>query len=145
MGVIKETANWESSIYQIEPTDPVIGGENGPANTQARQLANRTAYLKTQDDAKTAEISAARGTYGNLNERITALQQSRKYGMFNFNPSIGATIVHGMNRTDYVVNVDALEAATGTLGEVYVDIGPNSFTVFNTGSFSGEGCYTIIA
>lgn len=145
MGVIKETANWESSIYQIEPTDPVIGGENGPANTQARQLANRTAYLKTQDDAKTAEISAARGTYGNLNERITALQQSRKYGTFNFDPRIGATIVHGMNRTDYVVNVDALEAATGTLGEVYVDIGPNSFTVFNTGSFSGEGCYTIIA
>lgn len=145
MGVIKETANWESSIYQIEPTDPVIGGENGPANTQARQLANRTAYLKTQDDAKTAEISAARGTYGNLNERITALQQSRKYGTFNFDPRIGATIVHGMNRTDYVVNVDALEAATGTLGEVYVDIGPNSFTVFNTGSFSGKGCYTIIA
>lgn len=145
MGVIKETANWESSIYQIEPTDPVLGGENGPANTQARQLANRTAYLKTQDDAKTAEISAARGTYGNLNERITALQQSRKYGTFNFDPRIGATIVHGMNRTDYVVNVDALEAATGTLGEVYVDIGPNSFTVFNTGSFSGEGCYTIIA
>ena len=145
MGVIKETANWESSIYQIEPTDPVLGGENGPANTQARQLANRTAYLKTQDDAKTAEISAARGTYGNLNERITALQQSRKYGTFNFDPRIGATIVHGMNRTDYVVNVDALEAATGTLGEVYVDIGPNSFTVFNTGSFSGKGCYTIIA
>lgn len=145
MGVIKETANWESSIYQIEPTDPVLAGENGPANTQARQLANRTAYLKTQDDAKTAEISAARGTYGNLNERITALQQSRKYGTFNFDPRIGATIVHGMNRTDYVVNVDALEAATGTLGEVYVDIGPNSFTVFNTGSFSGEGCYTIIA
>lgn len=145
MGVIKETANWESSIYQIEPTDPVLGGENGPANTQARQLANRTAYLKTQDDAKTAEISAARGTYGNLNERITALQQSRKYGTFNFDPRIGATIVHGMNRTNYVVNVDALEAATGTLGEVYVDIGPNSFTVFNTGSFSGKGCYTIIA
>ena len=145
MGVIKETANWESSIYQIEPTDPVLAGENGPANTQARQLANRTAYLKAQDDTKTAEISAARGTYGNLNERITALQQSRKYGTFNFDPRIGATIVHGMNRTDYVVNVDALEAATGTLGEVYVDIGPNSFTVFNTGSFSGKGCYTIIA
>jgi hypothetical protein len=145
MGVIKETANWESSIYQIEPTDPVLAGENGPANTQARQLANRTAWLKAQDDAKTAEISTARGTYGSLNERITALQQSRKYGTFNFDPRIGATIVHGMNRTDYVVNVDALEAATGTLGEVYVDIGPNSFTVFNTGSFSGEGCYTIIA
>lgn len=145
MGVIKETANWESSIYQIEPTDPVLGGENGPANTQAKQLANRTQYLKGQTDAINSEIGAARGTYPNLNGRITALQQSRKYGTFNFDPRIGATIVHGMNRTDYVVNVDALEAATGTLGEVYVDIGPNSFTVFNTGSFSGKGCYNIIA
>lgn len=145
MGVIKETANWESSIYQIEPTDPVIGGENGPANTQARQLANRTAWLKSNVDGCNTEIIAARGGYSDLNGRITALQQSRKYGTFNFDPRIGATIVHGMNRTDYVVNVDALEAATGTLGEVYVDIGPNSFTVFNTGSFSGKGCYTIIA
>lgn len=145
MGVIKETANWEIGIYQIEPTDPVLGGENGPANTQARQLANRTAWLKGNIDGCNAEIIAARGGYPDLNWRITALQQSRQHGTFNFNPSIGATIVHGMNRTDYVVNVDALEAATGTLGEVYVDIGPNSFTVFNTGSFSGKGCYTIIA
>ena len=145
MGVIKETVNWESSIYQIEPTDPVLAGENGPANTQARQLANRTAWLKSNIDGCNTEIIAARSGYTDLNGRITALQQSRKYGTFNFDPRIGATIVHGMNRTDYVVNVDALEAATGTLGEVYVDIGPNSFTVFNTGSFSGKGCYTIIA
>lgn len=145
MGVINETVNWESSIYQIEPTDPVLGGENGPANTQARQLANRTAWLKSNIDWHGTEIVVARGGYPDLNSRITALQQSRLRGTFNFNPSIGATIVHGMNRTDYVVNVDALEAATGTLGEVYVDIGPNSFTVFNTGSFSGKGCYTIIA
>lgn len=145
MGAIKETANWEIGIYQIEPTDPVLGGENGPANTQARQLANRTAWLRSNVDWLAMDIIAARGGYPDLNGRITALQQSRLRGTFNFNPSIGATIVHGMNRTDYVVNVDALEAAAGTLGEVYVDIGPNSFTVFNTGSFSGEGCYTIIA
>lgn len=145
MGAIKEIVNWEIGIYQIEPTDPVLGGENGPVNTQARQLANRTAWLRSNVDGLVTEIVTARGGYPDLNGRITALQQSRLRGTFNFDPRLGATIVHGMNRTDYVVNVDALEAATGTLGEVYVDIGPNSFTVFNTGSFSGKGCYTIIA
>lgn len=145
MGVIKETLTWENSIYQIEPTDPVLGGENGPANTQARQLANRTAWLKSNVDGCNTEIIAARSGYTDLNSRITALQQSRKYDTFDFNPESGATVVHGMNHTNYVVNVDALEAANGTLGEVYVDIGKNSFTVYNTGSFAGYGCYTIIA
>lgn len=145
MGVIKETANWESNIYQIEPTDPVLGGENGPANTQARQLANRTAWLKSNVDGCNKEIIAARGGYSDLNGRITALQQSRKYGTFDFNPDTGATVVHNIGNTNYVVNVDALTPANGTLGEVYVEIGQNSFTVRNTGSFAGKGCYTIVA
>lgn len=145
MGVIKETANWESSIYQIEPTDPVLGGENGPANTQARQLANRTVYLKGQTDAINSEIIAARGGYPDLNRRITALQQSRLRGTFAFNPDTGATVVHNIGNTNYVVNVDALTPANGTLGEVYVEIGQNSFTVHNTGSFAGQGCYTVVA
>lgn len=145
MGVIKETANWESNIYQIEPTDPVLGGENGPANTQARQLANRTAYLKGNVDVINSEIIAARGGYPDLNRRITALQQSRLRGTFDFNPDTGATVVHNIGNTNYVVNVDALTPANGTLGEVYVEIGQNNFTVRNTGSFAGKGCYTIVA
>lgn len=145
MGVIKETLNWESNIYQIEPTDPVLGGENGPANTQARQLANRTLWLKNNVDGCNTEIIAARGGYPDLNGRITALQQSRLRGTFNFNPDTGATVVHNIGNMDYVVNVDALTPANGTLGEVYVEIGKNSFTVRNTGSFAGKGCYIIVA
>ena len=41
---LPEEADWESSIYQLEPTDPVLGGESGIANRQATQLGNRTAY-----------------------------------------------------------------------------------------------------
>jgi len=43
---IAETENYELEIYQIELTDPVIGGEDGIANLQAKQLANRTNWLK---------------------------------------------------------------------------------------------------
>ena len=52
---LTEAASWVAGIYQIETTDPVVGGPNGVSNTQAKQLANRTAYLKgeveqTQED-----------------------------------------------------------------------------------------------
>lgn len=145
MGTIKETSSWDSTIYQIEATDPVLGGEYGPVNQPIKGLANRTVYLKGQTDAINSEIKDARGTYANLNGRITALQQSRLRGTFDFDPNTGATVVHNIGNTNYVVNVDALTPANGTLGEVYVEIGKNSFTVRNTGSFAGKGCYTIVA
>ncbi|MFD1245906.1 phage tail protein [Paralysiella testudinis] len=48
MANVKENAIWENGIYQLETTDPVLGGENGIDNLQARQLANRTQWLKTE-------------------------------------------------------------------------------------------------
>ncbi|MCL2610905.1 MAG: hypothetical protein FWE02_04420, partial [Defluviitaleaceae bacterium] len=43
---LKEEPKWEEGIYQLEVADPVEGGEDGVDNVQARQLANRTQYLK---------------------------------------------------------------------------------------------------
>ncbi|WP_443091361.1 phage tail protein [Basfia succiniciproducens] len=48
MANLKETAVWTDGIYQIEKTDPVVGGEDGISNLQAKQLADRTLYLKKQ-------------------------------------------------------------------------------------------------
>ncbi|HEJ6164801.1 TPA: hypothetical protein SL829_002130 [Pseudomonas aeruginosa] len=46
-----ETEAWEDGVYQIELTDPVVGGPNGISNVQAKQLANRTTWLKAKVDA----------------------------------------------------------------------------------------------
>ncbi|HDS0821383.1 TPA: phage tail protein, partial [Escherichia coli] len=46
MAKLNESAVWEDGIYQLEVSDPVLGGPGGIANRQAEQLANRTAYLK---------------------------------------------------------------------------------------------------
>jgi len=40
-----EEEKWEPGVYQLEETDPVVGGENGVDNLQAKQLGNRTQYL----------------------------------------------------------------------------------------------------
>jgi len=48
MAGLTETSTWENEIYQLEITDPVEGGSGGISNTQGRQLANRTKWLKDQ-------------------------------------------------------------------------------------------------
>lgn len=54
MADLIETPVWEPGIYQIEQTDPVVGGapdlptKQGVTNIPAQQLGNRTAYLLAQ-------------------------------------------------------------------------------------------------
>ena len=50
MGKITDQQQWEEDIYLIEKQDKVLGGELGVINIQAKQLANRTKYLKGQVD-----------------------------------------------------------------------------------------------
>ena len=46
MANLQETGVWEEGIYQLETSDPVMGGADGVDNKPLRQLANRTGYLK---------------------------------------------------------------------------------------------------
>jgi microcystin-dependent protein len=48
MANLTETVQWESGVYQWETTDPAQGGANGIMNTPTRQLANRTAWLRSK-------------------------------------------------------------------------------------------------
>lgn len=68
---LPEDASWEAGIYQIEQTDPVLGGPPnlaagaGIANVQAEQLAKRTAWLKQELDSVLAlQISTGLGLTG---------------------------------------------------------------------------------
>jgi hypothetical protein len=54
MANVVETPQWEGGIYQLETSDPVEGGPDGIDNVQARQLGNRTVYLKAQQEAHAA-------------------------------------------------------------------------------------------
>jgi len=66
MANVTEAVTYDAGIYQIETTDPVVGGASGIANVQAKQLANRTAFLKQFAD----EVSAARGGKASLDARL---------------------------------------------------------------------------
>lgn len=48
MANLPEKQEWIDGIYQLETSDPVVGGPGGVSNRQAEQLADRTAYLKKE-------------------------------------------------------------------------------------------------
>lgn len=51
MANLTESATFDAGVYQLEITDPVVGGASGVANTPLKNLANRTKYLKAHVDA----------------------------------------------------------------------------------------------
>ncbi|MGR4972973.1 glycine-rich domain-containing protein [Pseudomonas sp. LARHCG127] len=46
MAELPESQEWAQGVYQLETSDPVLGGPDGVSNQQAKQLANRTSWLK---------------------------------------------------------------------------------------------------
>lgn len=56
MAFLTESSEWEDGIYQLETSDPVLGGPSGISNQQGKQLANRTLYLKDTLEATTAAL-----------------------------------------------------------------------------------------
>ena len=76
MANLTETNRWEAGIYQLETSDPVMGGPNGIDNRAPRELANRTLWLKTELAKAVAQIGAnkteASQTYALKTGQITA-------------------------------------------------------------------------
>ena len=56
MANLPEDKNYEDGIYQIETTDPVLGGEDGIANKGVKQLANRTNWLRNRALAENVSV-----------------------------------------------------------------------------------------
>lgn len=57
---------WPKGIRRVETTDPWVGGEEGTANIQAKQIGGALLYLKDFAD----EVQTARGAENSLFERI---------------------------------------------------------------------------
>lgn len=53
-----EIERWEDGVYQLETSDPVVGGPDGIDNLQAKQLANRTRYLKRATETGQSNLDA---------------------------------------------------------------------------------------
>ncbi len=68
MANLQEVVSWDAGVYQLETSDPVLGGQGGHSNKQAQSLANRTAYLKKHVD----DIESGTTAAGKANKLTTA-------------------------------------------------------------------------
>lgn len=79
MAGLLEQAQWDAEIYQIEQTDPVVGGPpdlaqgQGITNVPHQALANRTAWLKAQVDALNALLIGGLDQYATDAELAAAI------------------------------------------------------------------------
>ena len=72
MANLTETNRWGAGIYQLETSDPVMGGPNGIDNRAPRELANRTLWLKTELAKAVAQIGANKTEAALKTVQITA-------------------------------------------------------------------------
>ena len=123
MAKLPEDAEWEAGIYQIEQTDPVVGGPpdlakgQGITNVPARQLANRTAWLKGKlealQKALTDLTNGAPGALNTLKELAAAIGND---------PNFAATSARQM-ATKLTKDADASVKSLTSAGGLYVNGG----------------------
>lgn len=125
MANVTESAAWESGIYRLETTDPILGGENGTSNIQAKQLANRTLYLKSRAD----QVDAAAAGFGSLDARLDALNEQAQALGVDMADMSGATLKFAVDMASQAnMQANALQTHLQQQGEV---------TLFNRGVIRG--------
>lgn len=103
MANLKETTAWESGIYQLETTDPVVGGADGIANKQAIQLANRTSYLKGKIESLESNSNA---------QLVLKRDISDSYSKGEVNALLAPKLDSAIAEATYLKKTDKIDAYT---------------------------------
>lgn len=124
MANIVESSNYVAGIYRIETTDPVLGGtDDAPANIQARDLANRTKYLKDRLDATGIQLSSSYA--GNMNSLLNTGFYFIASGATNKPSGVTTGYCEVINDSSTATCVQILvDAATNTLWLRRITSGP---------------------
>lgn len=89
MANLTESATWEPNVFQLELSTPATAGPGGVMNTQAQQLANRTAYLKGQvEDTRAYTLGMRRA---NINGDFAIWNRGTSFA----NPASGTRVTVG--------------------------------------------------
>ncbi|WP_447830053.1 hypothetical protein [Aeromonas salmonicida] len=129
MANLQEVVSWDAGVYQLETSDPVLGGPGGYSNKQAQSLANRTAYLKKHVD----DIEGGTTAAGKANKLTTARNIALSgdvTGQASFDGSANITIT---------VTYKNSGVTAGTYRSVTVDAKGNITAGTNPTTLSGYG------
>jgi hypothetical protein len=144
MGVLTVVKQWVENIWRVELSTPWVGGEDGSANIQAKQLAARTEFLKDFAD----EVAAARETEPSLLERIkkSGVEPMKIMAKFGYIPDtpVAASTEDVDVESGGLVTMDGIELVVGQL--VFLkdqeDKKQNGFWQVQTGAWNRFPGYT---
>lgn len=92
MGKLTELQQWEEDIYQIETSDPVLGGPDGITNKPAKQLSNRTQWLKARLEAAQNALAEHERSRNHPDASLTAKGFTQLYsGVISLDETMAAT------------------------------------------------------
>lgn len=129
MANLQEVVSWDAGVYQLETSDPVLGGPGGTSNKQAQALANRTAYLKKHMDDLEGGTTAA-GKANKLTTARTIAVAGDVTGQASFDGSGNISITATYKNSGVVA---------GTYRSVTVDAKGNVTAGSNPTTLSGYG------
>lgn len=129
MANLQEVVSWDAGVYQLETSDPVLGGPGGTSNKQAQALANRTAYLKKHMDDLEGGTTAA-GKANKLTTARTIAVAGDVTGQASFDGSSNISITATYKNSGVVA---------GTYRSVTVDAKGNVTAGSNPTTLSGYG------
>jgi len=125
MSNLPESNTWET-VYQLETTDPVLGGTTGATNVPLKNLTNRTKYLKTLLDAIIA------GTTGLVGKLLSGSTVANSYIAQQSDTAVASTAfvqneIARMGRKNSIINGDMRVAQRGDT--FAVNSGDEKFTL----------------
>lgn len=129
MANLQEVVSWDAGVYQLETSDPVLGGPGGTSNKQAQALANRTAYLKKHVDDLEGGTTAA----GKANKLTTARNIALAGDV------TGQTSFDGSGNISITATYKNSGVVAGTYRSVTVDAKGNVTAGSNPTTLSGYG------
>jgi hypothetical protein len=100
MATLTETATYTLGIYQLEKSDAADAGTGGDgiSNQQAKDLANRTAYLKSHVDA----------IEGRINEVVNYTNQTVATNTVKYANGDAYTLAYPLSSIDYTTPDDGI-------------------------------------
>ena len=149
MANLSESELYEAGIYQLEVTDPVLGGATGISNTPARQLANRTNWLRARSKKALllGDVKDVSGNYVVVASdagkvlRITDMAISSialpAVSAFPTNEPITLFATDSTSKKTVAITANGAEALTdetGTFSSVYKISPGQKIVLINTGS-----------
>ena len=139
MANLQETAQWEAGIYQLETSDPVMGGADGVDNRQAKQLGNRTLWLKNELELMSRTIPAAVTKSDAVNSNSSADVATSKAVKTAYDKAVAAeSAASGAVKTTGNQNVGGEKTFTGT---AFFKAG--AFVADSVGDFAANQCLQI--